>query len=302
MMSKVNRPSKSPIYVAVLFAVTIVLFFFFDKEGYTQRLLKLVNNSNDYDYVRFLDVGQADCTLIKSGDKYALIDAGNLVDDGFNLEKKLLSYGVKRIEFILISHLHSDHAGGIGRIISNFDVDSIYYPSVCDMDDDIYKEAKRIANDKIINIYHLNKGDKIHMDDSLFEVIWLDDYAYENDSSLVLSLKSNGMSFYFGGDVSTTVERKMLKADVLQDFDVIKASHHGSKTSNCGEFLDAVSPEYCIAFCGIDNAYNFPSDEFLERINSRDINMFTTAQNGDITFNTEKREILLQKTNATYQR
>ncbi len=301
-MSNFKRPLKNPVYVTVLFVMAFLLVFFFNKEGYTDRLLKFINNSEDYDYVRFIDVGQADCTLIKSGDKYALIDTGNIVDDGFNLEKKLLSYGVKHIEFIIISHLHTDHSGGITRIINNFDVDSIYYPSICDLNDEIYREAERIAKDKIINVYHLNKGDKIHMDDSLLEVIWLDESEYENDASLVLSLKSNGMLFFFGGDISSAVERRMLKADALQNYDVIKASHHGSKLSNCNEFLDAVSPKYCVVFCGKDNVYDFPNEEFLKRIYSRNINIFTTAHNGDVTFNTENKKVMLQKTNATYQR
>lgn len=295
-----NRPLKNPLFLIVITVLLLVIVILADSLGYIGKL-QSVFIEDKQNTVRFLDVGQADCTLIENDGRFFLIDAGNNVDDGFKVEKKLRFYGVDIIEGIALSHLHSDHMGGLLTILENFSVKNIYLSEACDREDPLYSEIISAINPKETSIIFLKKDDKIVMGSAVFTVLWTPQSANENDASLVLGAECDKLTFFFGGDISSTEERKMLDNNVVSRFNILKASHHGSKNSSCDEFLDAVSPQYCVCFCGKDNDFSFPNEEFVKRINQRGIVMYTTAENGDVTFNTKDKTVSLEKTKAAHQ-
>ncbi len=292
-----RRPIKNIAFVLLITVLLLVIVILADNLGYIHKLQSIfvVEKQN---YVRFLDVGQADCTLIQNGGKFFLIDAGNNLDDGFKVLQKLRYYGVDVLEGVIISHLHSDHVGSLPVILENFQVKNIYLSAVCDREEPLYIDIISGVSPKETKVIYLKKDDKIFMGNAVFTVLWTPQSTNENNSSLVVGANCDGLTFFFGGDISNTIERKMLESGVLSGFNVIKASHHGSKNSGCDEFLDYVSPQYCVCFCAKDNDYSFPNEEFVNRIKQRGIVMYTTAENGDITFNTSKKSIVLEKTNA----
>ena len=208
---------------------------------------------------------------------------------------------VDTIEGVVLSHLHSDHIGGLLTVLENFSVKSIYLSDVCDREDPLYLEIISATDRKETKVVYLKKNDKIVMGTATFTVLWTPQSANENNASLVLGAECDELTFFFGGDISSTEERKMLDNNVISRFNILKASHHGSKNSGCDEFLDAVSPQYCVCFCGKDNDYSFPNEEFVNRIKKRGIVMYTTAENGDIVFNTKDKTVSLEKTKAAHQ-
>lgn len=298
-MKNKERPSQNLTYVFVTVLLALALLIFADYLGYTEKLQAFFVGENN-NCVRFLDVGQADCTLFENEGKFFLIDVGNNTDDGFAVESKLRHYGVDTLDGIILSHLHSDHAGGINRILENFDCKSIYLSSSIDREDESYLDLFASLSDETKVIY-LNRNDKIFFGSAVFSVLWTSERQSGNNSSLVIKAECDEMCFFFGGDISSTVEREMLNAGVLSRFDVLKASHHGSKSSSCDEFLDYISPKYCVCFCGEDNRFEFPNEEFVNRLRQRDITLYVTCENGDITFDTAKQKVILEKTNAAHQ-
>ncbi len=291
-MNKRRRNLLKLLIVLFLLCVSVIL----EHTGCYEKLFSFfrLSNTNTSDYVVFLDVGQADCTLIHNDGKYVLLDAGGNSDDGFAVLCKLRSYGVKRLECIILSHSHSDHAGGLYTIINNFDVGSIICQENAFNDDTMLSENMlTAAHQNGTDIVTAVVGDSIEFGSAEFEFIWLDDNNESNDRSLVTMVNCNGRRFMFGGDITSAVERRMLKAGVNVDCDVLKASHHGSKGSNCKEFLNAATPSCCVVCCGEDNRYGFPNEEFLQRMDQLDIRVFTTAQCGDVMFYTDKDKIEL---------
>ncbi|MBQ1231096.1 MAG: MBL fold metallo-hydrolase [Clostridia bacterium] len=295
-----NRPLKNPLFLIVITVLLLVIVILADSLGYIGKLQSAFIEDKQ-NTVRFLDVGQADCTLVENNGRFFLIDAGNNVDDGFKVEKKLRFYGVDTIEGVVLSHLHSDHIGGLLTVLENFSVKNIYLSDVCDREDPLYLEIISATNRKETKVVYLKKNDKIVMGTATFTVLWTPQSANENNASLVLGAECDELTFFFGGDISSTEERKMLDNNVISRFNILKASHHGSKNSGCDEFLDAVSPQYCVCFCGKDNDYSFPNEEFVNRIKKRGIVMYTTAENGDIVFNTKDKTVSLEKTKAAHQ-
>lgn len=295
-----KRLSKNPAFVILITVLLLVIIILADNLGYIRKLQSFFVKEKQ-NCVHFLSVGQADCTLIENEGKFFLIDAGNNLDDGFVIECKLNYYGVDTLEGVIISHLHSDHIGGLSRVLENFSVKNIYFSDMCDREDQLYLDAVSALDLMKTNIVHLKKDDKIIMGNAVLTVLWTGEGKSKNDDSLVVGATCDDLTFFFGGDISSTIERKMLKSGALSAFNVLKASHHGSKNSGCDEFLDAVSPQYCVCFCGAQNTFGLPNEEFVERINKRGITMYTTAENGDITFNTKEKTVTLEKTNAARQ-
>lgn len=251
----------------------------------------------DYNYVSFLDVGQADCSLIHSDGKFVLIDSGGNFDDGIKVLRALRQRNVRKIDYIIISHDHTDHAGGIDEILSNLSVGAIVCSETAfdDSESEFENDVLEVSNKYKTPIVTAKSGDSIVVEDAKIDFIWFDKNAAENDDSLVCLLTMDNTRFLFSGDITSKTERKMLDNNVDVSCDVLKAAHHGSKSGSCNEFLAAAQPTYCVVSCGEDNQYGFPSADFLKRIKQHDIQLYVTADDGHITFNTTNNNISLKK-------
>ncbi len=256
-----------------------------------------ISNKCSYNYVKFIDVGQGDCTLIHTDDRYILIDTGNNVDDGIALANKLKEYNVKKIECVIISHDGTDHAGGLYKILSDFEVGAIVCNQYAFADENaaIYR-AVELAEEKGVKIVNAESGDKLYFGAAEFNFIWNDYKADSNNStSLVTRLYLDGRIFLFCGDISQSVEKRMIDSGIDVKCDVLKAAHHGSAYSSSELFLDIAKPKYCVVSCSIDNNFGFPAEPFLSRISERDIKLYVTYRDGDITFNTSDSTVFTKK-------
>lgn len=286
-----NSKSRKRLIIIVLLAVVSAVLF--ELGGITDRLVSLVFGGNEkYDYVRFLDIGQADCTLIHTSGMYLLIDAGHNNDDGFKVERKLRSFGVSELEAVIVSHGDSDHAGGLYRTMSTVDVKRIICSeSFFDECGALAESIKNTAKENAVEIITAKAGDSFTLGNTEINFLWHKTSDNANDSSLVALANCGGVRIFFGGDISKKTEQDIINSSISVECDILKASHHGSNGSGCDEFLSAASPEYCIACCGKDNIYGFPAKGFCERITAHGIKLYTTAQNGDITVNIENKSI-----------
>lgn len=219
-------------------------------------------------YISFINVGQGDCALIHDKNTNVLIDVGGNLKKDIAV-KVLIPYfqkkGIKRIDYIFLSHDDYDHSGALDSLISNFKVEGYYKGS------DFKKY--RINN---LTFYNLNT---------------FGDGSLENDDSSVIKLKFYTKTYLFCGDISKDIEIKIINNyDV--NADILKLSHHGSSTSSSYEFLKAVSPKEAVISVGKNNYYHHPSKEVLSRLKKLDIKIRRTDQEGSITYKENKFSFL----------
>ncbi len=227
----------------------------------------------------YLDVGQADSTLIKSQDKYMLIDVGNN-SDGKKLVKYFKYLGIESFEYVVGTHAHEDHIGGMDDIIDNFKIKNFYMP------DDITTTK---TFEDVLDALEKNKvafntpkiGTKLKLGDSNIEVLYVGkDKEDLNDDSIVLKLTYKNTSFLFTGDATNNVEKEILDSNLAST--VLKVGHHGSKYSSSANFLTKVRPKYAIISCGKQNDYGHPHDVTVNKLEKLNSKIYRTDKLGTI--------------------
>jgi len=232
--------------------------------------------------VHFIDVGQADSIFIKlPTGKTMLIDAGNNID-GEDVVRYIRRQGVDTIDYLIGTHPHADHIGGMDDVIENLNIENIYMPRVT-ADTMTFEEVLLAIKDKGLKITEVKAGTLVTDETVRAEFVAPCGSYYEelNDYSAVLKLTYGNKTFLFTGDAEELSEREILrKYDV--DADVLKVGHHGSNTSSCYEFLKAVSPEIAVISVGENNDYKHPSKKILNRIEKTGATVYRTDLNGNI--------------------
>ena len=232
--------------------------------------------------VHFIDVGQGDSTLIEKDGHFMLIDAGER-DQGPTVVSYLKEQGVKKLDYVIGTHPHSDHIGGLEAVIKAFDVDKIIMPQKAHTTK-LYERLLNTIDEKKLKITLPKIGEVYELGDSSFQILGPNrDYGDNlNNWSVGIRLDYGKTSFAFFGDAEKGAEDDMLANGFSLKADVLKVSHHGSSTSSSGPFLDQVSPEYAVISCGKDNDYGHPHKETMEALQKRNITVFRTDQLGSI--------------------
>ncbi len=227
-------------------------------------------------------IGQGDATLVQEGMTQTVIYGG---PDGSVLSKlgEAMPFFDRTIEFLVITHPHEDHFGGVIDILERYEVQTVIIP---DPNGEGHQYARlvlaweRAGADVIV----VRRGDTIRMSTTTyFDVMWPDDGRYDdpNDASVVLRLSVKDMPVaYFTGDISAHMERE------VQDWEhvpLLKVSHHGSRTSSSPEFITTVRPEFATISVG-RNRYGHPSQVVLSRLRRIGARVFRTDQDGDVRF------------------
>lgn len=246
-------------------------------------------NENEESFVRFVDVGQGDCTIIHSKGRTAVIDTGT-ADSGEEICSTLTRSGINTIDVLLISHLHTDHTGAIPLLTQRFEIKNLILPELVTdsegMGDALYAiNALKLSGG---NTFDAEQGMNFNIGD--FEITVLASYGEfdeVNNHSLFVMAEIGKFRFFFSGDAETKAEKQLLKENLILDCDVFKAGHHGSSTSNSDGLLDALTPKYAVISCGIDNSYGHPHREVIESFQKREIKALRTDTHGDITFYTD---------------
>ena len=288
------------IIITALFLVLIITFLFnqeFKQNVFINLGLKSQHLDSDNLNVNFIDVGQGDCSLIQYKDKNILVDTGDEVYSS-KVVKYLNKNGVNSLDYIIISHPHLDHIGGLINIISNIKTNKIIMREI--PHEVLVKEYNidnllLFAEENHIEIHYPSFGEQIVLDKLSLKFLFLDKYDNINDSSLVTEFAYYDKQITFTGDIEETAEKYL--SNFIAKTDILKVAHHGSKTSSNPEMLSKLKPKISIISCGADNNFGHPSDNIVSRLSNFSDYIFRTDLYGDIKLIIKKDtiEVLTEK-------
>ncbi len=240
----------------------------------------------------FVDVGQGDSTLIQFDGYDILVDAGEKAygDDVVNALKKA---NVDDLEFLVATHPHSDHIGGISEVLESFEVENFVMPDV-EHTTATYEKMLDIIIEKEINVIIPSQGeDLIDIDGVKVKVISpeVKDDDNLNNYSICLRVDYGNTRLILTGDAEAKIEEMILDSGIDINADIYQVGHHGSVTSNTETFLEAMQPQIAIISAGKNNDYGHPHDEVVDRIQSFGTKIYNTIDTSTITITTDGDEI-----------
>lgn len=263
-------------YIYVLPIITLILIY------------SNINYFNKNLIVTMLDVGQGDSLMIAfpNNKSNILIDTGGIVNftkTNYEISTStiipyLKSIGIKKINYLVLTHGDYDHMGEAVNLVNGFKVEQVVFN--CGEFNDLEKELIKVLNQKKIKYYSCVK--ELNIDNNKLYFLQTKKYDNENDNSNVIYTELNGYKFMFMGDAGVDKEKDILDKYNLSNVDVLKVGHHGSKTSSSKEFIDEINPKYGIISVGKNNIYGHPNKEVLNNLENSKI--YRTDQDGSIMF------------------
>lgn len=292
------------LFLIIILAISYIYETYMEKEIQSNTKIEMrektkptINTTSEESFhIYFIDVGQADSILIENNKEYALIDAGNN-EDGKKLVNYLKSLGINQFQYVIGTHAHEDHIGGMDDIINNFKINHYYMPDVITTTktfEDILDSLK--SNNITFETPEINST--FSLSNTTFKVLYVgNDKTDLNNTSIVLKAYYQNTSYLFMADAPSSIERIIIDKDIKSD--VLKVGHHGSQYSTSAVFLKKVEPKYAIIEVGKENIYNHPKEITLKKLNKLGIKTYRTDIDGtiiltsngnDITFQTEKTD------------
>ena len=238
--------------------------------------------------ISYLDVGQADSILINCDNKYMLIDAGNN-EDGMKLVNYFNSLGISNFDYVVGTHAHEDHIGGMDDIIDNFSINNFYMPDVITTTK-TFEEVLDTLENKRIKFNTPSIGDTYKLSEASIKVLYVGHEESDlNNTSIVLKLSYGDNQFLFMGDATSKTEEKIINDNLRSD--VLKVGHHGSQYSTSLQFLNKVNPRYAIISVGKNNKYSHPNDITLTKLTNKSVNIYRTDIDGTITITSNGKDM-----------
>ena len=260
----------------------------------TLNLIDSVKKQDSNFVVYYLDTGQGDCTLIICDDEVMMIDSST-TNQFYNIRKHLYTLEIDVIDYLLITHQHDDHLGSATKIINHYCVSNIMMPKLSyenNVDSLSYDNLINTISNYNISCKTVSGGDSFMLGSALVEILApMKQDNNINNMSVVTKITYGNTSFLFTGDSEEEIEKQLLRADIDVSADVLRVSHHGSKTSSTDNFLSAVNPKYAIISCGDDNNYGHPSDVTLKKFEEMGMLPYITAIHGDITVTSDGNKV-----------
>ena len=248
--------------------------------------------------VAFLDVGQGDAIFIEAPNgNQMLIDGGKGKIVLEELGKVMPPYD-RSIDIVLATHPDADHIGGLPEVLKRFDVSLFIEPGVSS-DSAIYQGLEEIVKEKGIKKILARRGMNINLGGGVTFIVLFPDRDVSqfetNTASIVGKLVYGDSSFLLTGDSPKKIEQYLVSSDRNSlNSDVLKAGHHGSRTSSDESFVQAVSPEYAIISAGKNNQYGHPHKEVLDILNRYGAIILSTYETGTITFEVTEDALVLK--------
>lgn len=255
-----------------------------------------LNSANPTMQIQVLDVGQGDSILIRTPSKNILVDAGT-IDGSKNLVTLLENNNVRKIDILIATHPHADHIGGVQSVLKKFPVGHIY-DSGQKTPSRLYINMLKKIKEKNIPFSIVKLGDKINLDKDIYLQVLSpalpllmkekDSNKYDlNNNSITTRLVYKDFSMLLTGDIEKAAEDRLLQTGQNLKSNILKAPHHGSRTSSSRNFLQAVNPEAVIISLGVNNEYKHPHREVMARYKKMDLKIYETDIHGTITVKTD---------------
>ena len=287
---------RIPIIFYFIYFLLVIIYIYKPKKvfmclfGLLLSIHYLIPYFNYSNYVEMLEVGQGDSLLIHTSHKNVLLDTGGIESNKgmvfYNtINPVLKSKGIRKVDYLILSHGDFDHMGEAINIVNSFKVDKVIFN--CGKHNYLEKELIKVLDKKRIKYYSCIT--ELNIDNNKLYFLQTKDFNDENDNSNVIYTELGGYKFIFTGDASSKTEKEILNTYGLKEIDVLKVGHHGSKTSSSEEFINEINPKYSIISVGKNNRYGHPNKEVLE--NLKDSKIYRTDEDGSIMFKIKNNKL-----------
>lgn len=268
-----------------LFGINIYEYIPNEDGGQQQTQGTETFTENDILNLTMVDVGQADGFVFMQDEKTAVIDCGTR-STGKDLVEYLKQSNVTKLDYVVGTHPHDDHMGGMYDVITNFEVGEVIIPKVTknSITTNWYLKLMNELKTGGYTVTYPNVGDEFTLGKAKMKVIapFEEPESNLNNYSIVMMVSLGEMDVLMTGDMEKDVEKQILAKNSNIDAEILKLGHHGSDTSSCVEFLEAVNPQYALCSSKVGNKYEHPIKSTMDNLKQRKIPVYRTDESGTV--------------------
>jgi len=259
--------------------------------------LAIASRPSNILHIYFCDVGQGDAILIKTPQNRQILVDGGQEDQVLKCLSEALPFYDRTLDLIVLTHPHADHVGGLTDVLRSYQVEKVVFWQV-PYDSADYREFVELVREKNLPVLEVTTGETLALDQQTRAEVWyplsdeklellgtpIDPYDGEdvNDSSIIFRLVCGDFETLLTGDATDSVLKLLLQQGIVEESDVLKVAHHGSKEGFEGEFLKKVNPKLAVISVGEGNRYGHPHQETLEGLENVGVGVKRTDQGGTI--------------------
>lgn len=246
--------------------------------------------------VHFIDVGQGDSTLFVNDGHYVLIDSGES-EYADKVEEYCRNVGVEKFDCIIVTHPHSDHAGGMTKIVENIGCNNVIIPDIDAqyITSSFYEDFIGAVSGSGADVYYAYAGDSYTYGDMRFDIISPESTGKDlNNDSVVTLVTYSDVSVLMTGDAEKKIESRIMNSYPSLKCNVLKVPHHGSSTSSSPDFIRMISPENAVISVGENNRYSHPTPSTLKTLEDNGVAVYRTDYDGTVIMRTNGKQYRME--------